>query len=152
MRTGDMSGPERTLLIVDDEANIRKTLRRTLRSEGYRILTADGPAQAFELLAQHPVGVILSGQRMPEMTGVEFLSRTRQIYPETVRIVLSGYADFEPVTNAINRGAAYKFLTKPWEDDLLREHVREAFRHEAHEVGRVGLAVGAVSRGDASSR
>ena len=117
-----------TILIVDDEPNILNSLRRLLRHEGFNILTANSPSEAFEHLAKHPVQVILSDQRMPEMSGTEFLSRVRQLYPETIRIVLTGYTDLESVTGAINRGAIYKFLTKPWDDDLLREQIREAFR------------------------
>lgn len=132
----ESAGSEHTLLIVDDEDNIRKTLVRVLRGEGYRILTASGPGEAFELLARNPVGVILSDQRMPEMTGVEFLSRVKGLYPDTVRIVLSGYIDLESITDSINRGAVYKFLTKPWEDGLLRENLREAFRYYSMKVGR----------------
>jgi diguanylate cyclase (GGDEF)-like protein/PAS domain S-box-containing protein len=120
--------PGQTLLLVDDEPNILNSLSRLLRREAYQILTATSPAQAFDLLAKHPVQVILSDQRMPEMSGTEFFSRVRQLYPETIRIVLTGYTDLDSVTGAINRGAIYKFLTKPWDDDLLREQVREAFR------------------------
>ncbi len=127
--TGEIPKAQRTLLIVDDEDNIRNALVRALRSDGYRILAAASGPQALELLAQHPVGVILSDQRMPEMSGVEFLSRVKEIYPQTVRIVLSGYTELESVTDAINRGAVYKFLTKPWDDELLRENLREAFRY-----------------------
>ncbi len=118
----------RTLLIVDDEPNILTSLSRLLRREGYNILTAGSPAEAFEHLARNPVQVILSDQRMPEMSGTEFFARVRQLYPDTIRIVLTGYTDIESVTGAINRGAIYKFLTKPWDDDLLREQIREAFR------------------------
>jgi len=121
---------ERTLLLVDDEENIRRALTRVLRREGYIILQADSGAQALELLQEHPeIGLILSDQRMPHMTGIEFLSQARQICPDTVRIVLSGYTDLNTVTDAINQGEIYKFLTKPWEDDLLRLNVREAFEH-----------------------
>ena len=118
----------RTLLLVDDEPNILNSLSRLLRREGYQLLTAGSPAEAFVLLAKHTVHVVLSDQRMPEMTGTEFLSRVRQMYPETIRIVLTGYTDLESVTDAINRGAIYKFLTKPWSDDQLREQIRDAFR------------------------
>ena len=117
-----------TLLIVDDEPNILTSLSRLLRREGFNILTAQSPAEAFEHLAKHPVQVILSDQRMPDMSGTEFFARVRQLYPDTIRIVLTGYTDIESVTGAINRGAIYKFLTKPWDDDLLREQIREAFR------------------------
>ncbi len=118
----------RTLLVVDDEQNILNSLTRLLRREGFNILTAKSPTEAFELLAKHPVQVILSDQRMPDMSGTEFFARVRQLYPDTIRIVLTGYTDLESVTGAINRGAIYKFLTKPWDDDTLREQIREAFR------------------------
>jgi diguanylate cyclase (GGDEF)-like protein/PAS domain S-box-containing protein len=117
-----------TLLIVDDEPNILTALSRLLRREGFGILTARSPAEAFEHLAKHPVQVILSDQRMPDMSGTEFFARVRQLYPDTIRIVLTGYTDIDSVTGAINRGAIYKFLTKPWDDDILRDQIREAFR------------------------
>ncbi|MFA5241590.1 MAG: EAL domain-containing protein [Sulfuricella sp.] len=124
-------GAALTLLLVDDEPNILSSLQRLLRHEGYNILTATSPAAAFDILAKHPVSVIISDQRMPEMSGTEFLSRVCELYPDTLRMVLSGYADLSSVSDAINRGAVYKFLTKPWEDDTLRAQVAEAFRrHE----------------------
>jgi YesN/AraC family two-component response regulator len=65
---------------------------------------------------------------MPEMAGVEFLQRVKDLYPDVVRIMLSGYTDFHSITDAINRGAVYKFLTKPWDDEQLRDNIGEAFR------------------------
>lgn len=120
---------ERTLLLVDDEENILRSLMRVLRRDGYTILTAGGGPEALELLEQHPVGVIVSDQRMPVMTGSEFLEHAKEKRPETIRIMLSGYTDLQSVTDAINRGSIYKFLTKPWEDELLRENIRKAFEH-----------------------
>ena len=122
------AGPQPTLLLVDDEANVVSALRRALRAEGYRILTASSAAQGLELLALHRVQVIVSDQRMPEMSGTDFLFKVKDLYPDTIRIVLSGYTDLHTVTEAVNRGAIYKFLLKPWDDDLLRAHLREAFR------------------------
>jgi EAL domain-containing protein (putative c-di-GMP-specific phosphodiesterase class I)/ActR/RegA family two-component response regulator len=119
----------RTLLLIDDEANVRNALRRALRGDGYRILEASGHAEAFDLLAKHPVGVILCDQRMPEMTGTELLRRVKDIYPESIRIVLSGYADLDTVTASVNQGAVFKFLMKPWENETLREILRDAFWH-----------------------
>jgi FixJ family two-component response regulator len=119
---------ERTLLLVDDEENITSALVRLLRRDGYRILSANSGEAGLALLAKNEVGVIISDQRMPEMSGVEFLSKVREAYPDTVRIVLSGYTELNSVTDAINRGAVYKFLTKPWEDELLRANVEEAFQ------------------------
>lgn len=116
-----------TLLLLDDEANILRALTRLLRRDGYRILSTTSVKEAFELLAAHNVQVIVSDQRMPEMSGTEFLSQVKGIYPDTVRIVLSGYTDLKSVTDAINEGAIYKFLTKPWDDQQIREHIRKAF-------------------------
>lgn len=121
---------KRTLLLVDDEENILTSLRRLLRREGYEILIGLGGAQGLELLAQHPVDVILSDQRMPNMTGVEFLRQVKATYPDTVRMVLSGYTELQSITDAINEGAIYKFLTKPWDDEQLRANIAEAFRHK----------------------
>lgn len=117
-----------TLLLLDDEENILRALARVLRRDGYKILMATCAQDAFELLAQNNVQVILSDQRMPEMNGTEFLSRVKDLYPNTIRIVLSGYTDLKSVTEAINEGAIYKFLTKPWDDDQLRQSIAQSFR------------------------
>jgi len=122
------SADQRTLLLVDDESGIRAALTRMLRGDGYRILTASNGAEGLEVLAVNPVQVIISDQRMPGMSGTEFLNVVKELYPDTVRIILSGYTDIEVVTESVNRGAVFKFLTKPWDDDLLREQVRDAFR------------------------
>ena len=118
---------QRTLLIVDDEENVVSSLRRLLRGAGYRILTAASGAEGLARLAEHDVDVIVSDQRMPGMTGVEMLQQAKVLYPDTVRIVLSGYTGLQSITDAVNEGAIYKFLTKPWDDDRLRVHIAEAF-------------------------
>lgn len=118
-----------TILLVDDETSIQSALKRTLRREGYTILTAENATEGFALLAKHPVQVIISDQHMHEMTGTQFLSQARIMYPETVRIVLSGFSEIATVTDAINKGAAYRFLTKPWNDEQLKEEIRGALRH-----------------------
>ena len=133
----------RTLLLVDDEANILSALSRTLRRDGYHILTASGADEAFDVLAREPVHVIVSDQRMPGMNGTELLSKVKDMHPETVRIVLSGYTDLGVVTEAINQGAIYKFLTKPWNDEELRRQIQDAFRtQKARELAleQYGLA------------
>ena len=134
---------QRTLLLVDDEANILAALKRLLRRDGYNILIANGGQEGLDLLAQHEVDVIVSDQRMPGMTGVEFLRTAKGVCPNTVRIVLSGYTELQSVTDAVNEGAIYKFLTKPWDDQLLREHIAEAFKHKemADENQRLDLEV-----------
>ncbi len=127
-RPAPLPGGNRSLLFVDDEESILRLLTRILRGEGYDIHTATTAEQALQILAQTPIAVVVSDQRLPGMSGTEFLRRVRALYPETVRIVLSGYADIESVTSAINDGAIYKFLTKPWEEDALRSDLRHAFR------------------------
>ena len=127
--TQGINASGQTLLLLDDEENIMRALSRVLRRDGYQILTARNAADAFALLAKHDVHVILSDQRMPEMNGTEFLSRVKDLYPATVRIVLSGYTDLKSVTDAINQGAIYKFLTKPWDDKELRTTIAQAFQH-----------------------
>ena len=118
-----------TLLIVDDDVNVLTSLHRLFRRDNYRVLTASTPAEGFELLALYRVQVILCDQRMPVMSGTEFLSKVKEMYPETIRIILSGYTGVESVLDSINRGAIYRFYTKPWDDLELRENVRLAFRH-----------------------
>ena len=132
---------ERTLLILDDEENIRRSLQRLLRRDGYRIVLAASAGEAFDALARESVQVVISDQRMPGMSGTEFLSQVKALYPDTIRIVLSGYTDLGSVTEAINHGAIYKFLTKPWDDEALRSQIREAFhrqeqRRESGEAAR----------------
>ena len=119
---------DKTLLLVDDEENVLNSLVRLFRRDGYRILAVSSVSEALSLLATNEIQVILSDQRMSEMSGTEFLSQVKMLYPDTVRIVLSGYADLSTVTEAINRGAIYRFLTKPWNDAELREHIQQAFR------------------------
>ena len=120
----------RTLLIVDDEENILAALKRLLRREGYHSVTANSAMEGLQRLAEVDVDVIVSDQRMPGMTGVEFLRRAKELYPDTVRMVLSGYTELQSITDAVNEGAIYKFLTKPWDDERLRVHIEEAFRQK----------------------
>ncbi len=119
---------ERHLLLLDDEPNILRSLRRVFRGQPWTVHTAGTPDEAFELLARHPVGVVMSDQRMPLMRGTDFLARVKQLYPHTIRIVLSGYTELQSVTEAINEGAIYKFLTKPWNDVSINEEIEQAFR------------------------
>ena len=126
---GQAGQPPQTLLLVDDDVNVLSSLHRLFRRDGYQILTAVAPSEAFELLALHEVQVILCDQRMPVMSGTEFLSKVKDMYPDTIRIILSGYTGLEAVLDSINRGAIYRFYTKPWDDTQLRDNIRLAFHH-----------------------
>jgi diguanylate cyclase (GGDEF)-like protein/PAS domain S-box-containing protein len=128
--------PSRTLLLVDDEPGILSSLKRLFRREGYTILTAGSGMEGLELLASNQVGVIISDARMPEMDGGQFLGKAREMYPDIVRMMLSGYTDLKAVTTAVNRGELFCFLTKPWDDAELIETVRDAFRHSEQRQDR----------------
>lgn len=118
--------PPPRLLLVDDEANILSSLRRLLRAEGYAIRTAEGGAQGLELLEQEPADVIISDMRMPGMSGAEFLRRARERWPDTVRILLTGFADVASTVSAVNEGGIHNYLSKPWDDTQLLQAVRGA--------------------------
>ncbi|BAL22564.1 response regulator [Azoarcus sp. KH32C] len=136
--------PQRHLLLVDDEESILTALRRMLRRDGYVIHTAPGGAEGLEILAREPIGVVISDQRMPHMSGSEFLGKVKELHPETIRIVLSGYTELNSIATAINQGAIYKFLTKPWDDELLRGHIAEAFSH--YEMKSENLRLAALNK------
>ena len=116
------------LLIVDDEmANIR-LLERLFRQD-YFCLTASSGEEAIELLDQHEVAVIITDQRMPQMTGVELLKRTADRRPHMVRILLTGYTDLEALVEAVNCGLVYMYVSKPWNNDDLKLRVSRAVEH-----------------------
>jgi FixJ family two-component response regulator len=119
--------PERIVLLIDDESNIISALTRVLRRKRFRIVGTTSIKEGFELMAIHQPGVVICDQRMPEMTGTEFLRRIKDIYPDTIRIVLSGYTELNSVIDAVNHGEVYKFLTKPWEDEALCQVIGDAF-------------------------
>jgi EAL domain-containing protein (putative c-di-GMP-specific phosphodiesterase class I)/CheY-like chemotaxis protein len=122
---------DRVVLFVDDDPTLISLLQRVFKDEGYLVLTSNDAAGAFELLATHDVGVIVSDQRMPHMSGTEFLHRVKDIYPHTMRIILSGYSEMSDVVDAVNQGSIYKFITKPWRAEQLKNVIREAFKvHE----------------------
>ena len=130
LRTLAPDDSERTLLLVDDDPYVLTALQRLFRREGYRILAAANPAEAFDLLAANRVGVIVSDQRMPGMSGTEFLGHVKELYPDSVRIMLSGYTELQSVIDSINSGSIYRFLTKPWDDDQLRSVIHDGFRQQ----------------------
>lgn len=115
-----------TLLLVDDEANILSALRRLLRPAGYRILTAESGAEGLEMVSAEPIDLVISDMRMPGMDGAAFLTRVREIAPDTLRILLTGYADIEATVAAINEGEIYRYVAKPWNDQELRLMVADA--------------------------
>ncbi|MGA8178681.1 MAG: ATPase, T2SS/T4P/T4SS family, partial [Desulfobacterales bacterium] len=108
------------ILFVDDEPNVLNAMRRIFRQENYAILTAPSGPEALQLLQKEPVHIVISDHRMPGMTGAELLRKIKELYPQTIRIMLTGHADVNAVMGAVNEGAVYKFITKPWNDEDLR--------------------------------
>ena len=126
-----MPKPRPRLLIVDDEVAILETMTFTFEDD-YEVFTSSSANEALALLEKHgPVAVVISDQRMPEMTGVEFLSRVFKRSPATQRIILTGFADMAAIIRAINDGHVYAYITKPWEPDHLKQVVRRAADHYA---------------------
>src|SRR5215813_7182965 len=118
-----------TVLFVDDEVNILKALQRLLRHEEMNVLSTERASEALEIVAREPVQVVVTDQRMPEMSGVDLLSKVRERQPDVVRMLLTGYTEIDVAVDAINRGQIYRLVTKPWNDDELRATIRQALDH-----------------------
>ncbi len=115
------------VLFVDDEENILHSLERLFMDENVEVFTAGSGRVGLEILAKHPdMAVIVSDQRMPEMVGADFLEQSRKIAPQTIRLLLTGYADVNAAIDAINRGGILRYLTKPWKDEELVQTVMGA--------------------------
>lgn len=126
------------ILFVDDERNVLRSLERLFLEEEYEIFTAASGQEGLETIEQSgPFQLIVSDYRMPSMNGVEFLSEVFRRWPETERIILSGYADSAAIVAAINEGRIYKFIAKPWNDDDLLRTIREVLdRYELRASNR----------------
>jgi putative nucleotidyltransferase with HDIG domain len=120
---------DHTILFVDDEVNILKALKRLTRHEPWTVLCASRGAEALETLERSPAQVVVSDQRMPEMSGVDMLQAVRDRYPDVVRMMLTGYTEMNVAVDAINRGEIYRLITKPWNDEELKATIRQAFDH-----------------------
>lgn len=115
-----------SLLFVDDEPNVLKALRRLFYNEPYETYFAASGSEGLELLQHHAVDLVISDMRMPEMDGAEFLTQVLTQWPETIRILLTGYSDMESTIAAINNGRIYNYCNKPWNDEALKLLVRNA--------------------------
>jgi response regulator RpfG family c-di-GMP phosphodiesterase len=119
-----MNEKQHTVLCVDDE----DSLKRLLRKEAYRLLTAVGGEEGLRVLEENEVHLVITDQRMPGMNGVEFLSRVKDNYPDVIRIILTGYTDVDSITESINQGHIYKFFLKPWNDQNLKLEIKQALK------------------------
>ena len=135
---GTVTGDERIkklgLLIVDDEKEIVESLREVFHKY-FEIHHTDSAPEALELFKQHSPKVILTDQRMPDMSGLDVLRHIREINPSTVRILITGYSDINVVIDALNEQLVWKYVAKPWEHEKLRELVLEGARHYLNTEG-----------------
>ena len=115
-----------SVLYVDDEENNLLSFKAAFRRE-YDVTTAISGEEALKLLEQKTFQVIITDQRMPGMTGVEFLQKALPKWPEPIRILLTGYSDINAVIDAINKGEVYRYLTKPWDNEFLKTTISQAF-------------------------
>ncbi len=145
-KTGKLPSDERLkqlgLLIVDDEGEIVRSLKETF-SASFEIFEATSGDAALEIVRTRSPKIVISDQRMPKMTGVELFSKIKEISPNTIRIILTGYSDIDVVATALNQGLAWKYITKPWDAEMLRALVIEGarlwLRNEGKSPGDVGL-------------
>jgi len=131
----DEESYERTFLVVDDEPDILDAIERMFRRE-YRILKAQSAPEALEIVRSESVQVVMADQRMPEMTGIEFLTELRRNYPHIVRVLFTGYSDIDNVIDAINQGHVYRYISKPWKPAELKLFVEQAFDYYESERER----------------
>jgi diguanylate cyclase (GGDEF)-like protein/PAS domain S-box-containing protein len=124
---GESGEVQPTLLLVDDEPAVLAALEGTLHGGHYRILTAASAREGLEILARQPVQVLLADERLPEMSGSEFLMRVKDLHPGTVRMMLSCHADVDEVALALDKAAVSRVLLMPWDEDELHSAIREAF-------------------------
>jgi response regulator RpfG family c-di-GMP phosphodiesterase len=127
-RFGEIETMKYKILIVDDEPANLRMLERLFRADHVVITASSGP-EALELLNHHGVELIISDQRMPGMTGIEFLKQAAQMRPQTVRIILTGYTDVNDLVEAINSGVIYRYITKPWVNSDLQHVVHRGIEH-----------------------
>lgn len=115
-----------SILYVDDEINNLIAFRAVFRTK-YTIFTALSGLEGLAILNEHDIQIIITDQRMPNMTGVEFLEEVIQKYPAPIRILLTGYTDMSAIVDAINKGSIFQYLNKPWDEDELEEVIQKAY-------------------------
>lgn len=117
---------EINILYVDDEKGNREVFKASFRRY-YTIYTAESAKEGLKVLENNIINIIITDQRMPNMTGSEFLTSIVNVYPEPIRMIMTGYADLNAVIDAVNNGKVYKYLTKPWDSDQLKMIIDEAY-------------------------
>ena len=118
-----------TILLVDDENNILRALKRLLQNIEANIVAVDSGEKALEILKNEPVSILIADQRMPGMTGVELLHQSQDLFPGGVRILLTGYNDIDDAIGGVQSGAITYYFNKPWDDDSFLKRIEESLRN-----------------------
>ncbi len=139
MTDNQINSKDQTVLFVDDEKAILQSLNRACRNTGWRILTATSGRSGLELLGKEQVDLIVSDMRMPEMDGAEFLEKSKEASPESVRVLLTGFSDIASTIAAINKGKIFSYITKPWDNDELKNTLKQAMHVKLLESERQRL-------------
>lgn len=121
-----MAGKKISVLYVDDEENNLFSFKAVFRVK-YQVYTAISGDEALKILGEKPIEIIITDQRMPNMTGVEFLEKVIELYPDPMRLLLTGYADMNAVVDAVNKGKIFHYLSKPWNEEELDITINRAY-------------------------
>ena len=133
--------PRHCLLVIDDEPDVCDSVHDLLRRE-FRVLRAHNAQDGYRIMQEEEVHIVMSDQRMPQITGVELLAKVKARYPQAVRMLFTGFADLDSIIAAINQGHIFGFLKKPWQPEALETAVRQA----AAEYDRITQAEGERER------
>ena len=122
------------ILLVDDEPRVLTALRRSMNWDGHDVFTATNASAALELMRVDPVDLVISDNMMPGVTGIELFAQMHKLWPDTTRVMLTGVSDHEVALRALEQGAIFRYMTKPWDDVDLRITVRQALEHRHHKL------------------
>lgn len=123
-----------TILYVDDEESNLRIFKTTFKRQ-FHVVTMSNPFEALQFMQQNPAPIVVSDHRMPQMTGVEFLAKVYQLFPQTVRMILTGYCDVNNTISAINEGKVYRYIIKPWDRQQLGALLEEAIQYYHFQQG-----------------
>src|SRR5215475_3370330 len=123
-----MAATKPCLLVIDDEPDLVQSVQDLLRRD-YKVLTATRASEGLEMIEREQVHIVMSDQRMPEMTGVELLCTVKKNHPETVRLLFTAYSDLSAVIDAINEGNVFRYISKPWEVEDLKATLKQAYEY-----------------------
>ncbi|MFC1488859.1 response regulator [Thermodesulfobacteriota bacterium] len=125
----------KNIMFVDDEAGILKSLKWVFANEPYCYLGFDNPEAALAKMEETEIAVVVADQRMPKMEGIQFLERVKERWPDTIRIIMTAYLDFNVMVNAVNKANVYRVILKPWDETEIKMTINNAMAEYASKAG-----------------